>query len=429
MECPICIEKYNKSILSKVVCDFCKFECCKSCWKKYLMDTYEDLHCMNCKKPWSRQITIEKFGKTFVDKQYKKRREDVLYEREKGMFPATQPYIEKELQSEELDKEIYQIDKQIRELTYLKNSLREQKYIFDNKKEVDKKLFIRPCSLNGCKGFLSSQWKCGICKNYTCNDCLENIGQSKNNDEHKCDPNNIETAKMLLNETKPCPKCGSRIFKIEGCDQMFCTACHTPFSWKTGKIEQGRIHNPHYFEWLKNENKTERPMGEILCGRDVDHNFVSRIRRLCGYIARKNFLGEKLLYILENSQRLIHMREVELPRWNTDRLRENLALRISFMRNKITEDNFKITIQKREKEREKKNDISNVINLFLSCSVDILYRFLSEIEKNDYRKLVTENPFYDELEKLRLYCNNCFENISSFYNCKIYRIEKNWIFH
>ena len=55
---------------------------------------------------------------------------------------------------------------------------------------------------------------------------------------------------MKRAESKPCPKCGACVQKSMGCDQMFCTACKTPFDWRTLKIIQhSRIHNPHFFEW------------------------------------------------------------------------------------------------------------------------------------------------------------------------------------
>jgi hypothetical protein len=76
-----------------------------------------------------------------------------------------------------------------------------------------KKTFIRKCPGEACRGFLSSQWKCGLCEKYTCKDCLE----VKFGDEHVCNPDAIETAKLINSDSKPCPGCGAVIFKIDGC--------------------------------------------------------------------------------------------------------------------------------------------------------------------------------------------------------------------
>jgi len=425
MECFICVEKYNKSQRSQILCDFCDFESCKECWKKYLLDTTEDIHCMRCKKSWDRNITIKKLGKTFLDKQYKKRREELLFERERGMFPATQPYVEKEIETEKINSQIYELDFEIHSLLRKKHDLKMKIHkISDiNKKQV----FIRPCSKENCKGFLSTQWKCGICENYTCNQCLEFVGSHKEKDEHKCDPNNMETAKLLLNDTKPCPKCGSGIFKIEGCDQMFCTQCHTPFSWTTGKVEKGRIHNPHFFEWMRKEGRVmERPDGEILCGRDIDHWFIVKLENM--------FRGNKhdiVVLTLKRYRNLIHLREVDLGKYRTDRLGDNLQMRVDFMRNKMSEDEFKVTLQKREKERMKKTEIFNILNMFINCNIDIAYRFVEFIETNGITPFLNGNGIIDfrqEWDKILSYTNDSFIEVSKNFGCKVFVITPNWSF-
>ena len=105
-----------------------------------------------------------------------------------------------------------------------------------------------------------------------CNKCLEKInitshgGESKTNG-HTCDPEKIATYEMIKRECKACPGCGEPISKINGCDQMWCTKCHVAFSWDTGKIDYGNVHNPHFIEWERMQGKMMiRQPGEILCG-------------------------------------------------------------------------------------------------------------------------------------------------------------------
>lgn len=51
--------------------------------------------------------------------------------------------------------------------------------------EDDRKKFIRHCTRDGCKGFLSTAWKCGICEWYSCSKCF--IPKAKEHDAvHEC---------------------------------------------------------------------------------------------------------------------------------------------------------------------------------------------------------------------------------------------------
>ncbi|MGL5961818.1 MAG: hypothetical protein ACRCZ0_07680 [Cetobacterium sp.] len=115
-----------------------------------------------------------------------------------------------------------------------------------NNNNVEKVINSFMCPVVNCDGIVTDG-KCSYCKNNICVKCY----QTRAND-HKCDPNVLATIKLLKNDTKPCPKCKIPIYKIDGCDQMFCVKCKTAFSWKTGKIETGVVHNPHYFEWMRN---------------------------------------------------------------------------------------------------------------------------------------------------------------------------------
>ena len=44
--------------------------------------------------------------------------------------------------------------------------------------------------------------------------------------DHVCKETDIQSANMIKKETRNCPCCGTNIYKIAGCDQMWCTQCH-----------------------------------------------------------------------------------------------------------------------------------------------------------------------------------------------------------
>ena len=169
--------------------------------------------------------------------------------------------------------------------------------------------FETQCPVESCNGFLSKKGLCPICNTQVCKKCQVVIPVSKVGEngkplgpralktarktaihEHICKKEDIETVNALRNETMPCPKCRTRIFKTEGCDQMYCTACEkrghiTVFSWKTGKIDRGRIHNPHYIEFLRKQKKNTREVGDVYCGGLPDVRLVINKLQSLGFKA------------------------------------------------------------------------------------------------------------------------------------------------
>jgi len=115
-----------------------------------------------------------------------------------------------------------------------------------------KVVYNRPCPLEECNGFVdTSKWVCGTCKKHICKECF-----IEKEEGHECNKEMVDTVKMIMKESRPCPKCSIYIHKTEGCDQMWCTQCHTTFSYRTGEIHVGRTHNPMYYQWLRETHGT-----------------------------------------------------------------------------------------------------------------------------------------------------------------------------
>ena len=181
----------------------------------------------------------------------------------------------------------------------------------------EKKQFIMPCPIDGCRGFLSQSWKCGVCLEHICKDCHckknEEVvdkakeGSGKEKMIHECDPDIKASIALMKRDSKRCPTCGSVIYRIEGCDQMWCTQCCNAFSWNTGRVQKGMVHNPHYFEWLRSQGgDTTRAMRDIVnCGA----------RFIDGYIRFRPTDSQ----IMREAYRLLrHIDQAELPEVPSD---------------------------------------------------------------------------------------------------------------
>jgi len=424
MECGICVENYNKSYRLKVSCPYCEYTACRKCCETWLLSETNP-RCINtdCGKEWTRQYVANTFTKSFTNTEYKKHREAVLFDQERALLPATQPIVENIINREKIDIEIRRIEEEELRAIYVRiAALRSDRNRLErNTNNVsERSTFIKACPDSDCRGFLSSQWKCGLCEKWSCSDCHEVKGYTRDC-EHTCNPDNVATASLLAMDTKSCPSCGTGIHKIEGCDQMFCTMCNTGFSWRTGRIETN-IHNPHYYEWLRRTGGGEAPRNpnEIRCGREITNTFT---RLLVSNLRIGGIHTDVINKVTRICESIIHFRYVELVRFPADRVLNNQDLRINYLRNKISEDNFKIQIQRLDKKHQKNREIHNVLTILYNTVTDILYRFENEVcEETFYRRSTEEKQstidILNEIDSIREYVNECLLDISKTYDSK-----------
>lgn len=440
--CVVCAEDSSGTRNPLIKCPFaeCQFTACRKCCQRYILDQRVS-KCMNgdCGREWDRKFIVDHFQKTFVTGDWKKMREQVLYDREKALLPATQGVVENRIHQENTKEEIRQVDRLMHELHDRRRNLEVQYRIglHGNANPAhERRQFIRACPADECRGFLSQQWKCGTCAKSTCSDCHE--VKHEHDILHVCNPDNVATATLLNKDTKPCPKCATGIFKIEGCDQMWCTQCHTAFSWKSGHIETN-VHNPHFYEWQRRMNNGVAPRvaGDIPCGhREINHmtpgNLTTLIRlKLNLNIAAKEesdhfvLLFRRIYRICESIHHLV-MVQIDLYRVVGHREENNMELRVDYLRNKITEEDFKVKVQRANKQHEKKREISEVLNMFVATVTEIIYGVhICVMEMNTIKtwelKLEVEkmvNDRLDQVETIRTYSNQCLETIAATYGSK-----------
>ncbi len=431
-ECFICIEPMNKSTRKRVECGSCDYSACRECYKHYLININDNPHCMSCKGEWNHVAMIEKFDKSFVNIGYKQHRENVLVDRERSKMVATQPYVEQILLNGVIRKDIEKMEKEKRAIEVKIQELHSNIKTYNPRTTVDKKQFIRKCMGEDCKGFLSSQWKCGMCNHWSCPECHVVIGLERGQEMsgivHECNADILATAKLLDSDTKMCPKCSTGIFKIDGCDMMFCVECHTSFSWKTGKIETGHIHNPHYFEWLRNGGQTiDRNPDEVRCGREMDHYFIERIMRKLR-VFKDNIQSRIRDCLSERARNIIHTRAVNMVQFGRmEGYEDNLDLRIKFMLNELNDEEFKKKLQQREKQNAKKQEYLNIVGMFVNCQTEIFYRIDNMLDTTHNNEMQTQiEKLMNESDRLMEYTNECLKNISNTYSSAKYHFEYNF---
>jgi hypothetical protein len=238
-----------------------------------------------------------------------------------------------------------------------------------------------------------------------------------------CDPGNVETVNLLKKDTKPCPKCGTMIFKISGCSQMWCPDCHTAFDWNTMKIETGRIHNPHYYEFQKAGKTTaNREHGDIPCGG------MPELRELLNALGYRTYtnryapqtLGNPVSDELLKIHRLVsHLQNYELRRAPENEA-DNQNLRVKYLLHEISEDQMKLILQRNEKAREKLRDRNNLLRMFCDVTGDLLRQMVLGT--------IPHQECIDNVTSLRDYTRGAFTVIHKRYSCSTDWISDGWEF-
>jgi hypothetical protein len=124
----------------------------------------------------------------------------------------------------------------------------------------EKKTFIRRCLRDGCQGFLSTAWKCGLCEWYSCGTCLTVKGEHRDT-AHECKKEDVETAELIRKDSKSCPNCGQYIQKSSGC-----FAPDTPVRlWDGTTILAQDVHKGHE---LVGDDGTKRTVLDTVTGED-----------------------------------------------------------------------------------------------------------------------------------------------------------------
>jgi hypothetical protein len=282
--------------------------------------------------------------------------------------------------------------------------------------------FVRRCTAPDCKGFLSSVWKCGLCFNWICSECFEVKGTEKDI-AHTCKKEALETATLIKKDTKPCPSCGEVIMKSDGCDQMWCTSCHNPFSWRTGQlITKGIIHNPHYFQWLaKGGQAPPRNPGDIPCGGLPDIYVLSRRMYNIGV---NNNIREEFMHIFRICSHII---DIERRRYELHlEPNNNQDIGVQYLLKDIDETSWKQTLAKREKARQKSNEIRDILDAFNGAAIDLFRRIdMNQIySRTQMEELISQ--IKKELNALRKFTVDALASVSRSFNCSVPLINDKW---
>jgi hypothetical protein len=399
---------------------------------------------MNCKVEWSEEFIDSHLTKTFRNGDLRKHREKVLIDRGKAQITEVLPYAEMYKDIDRANEEIEKLQQERLEILKKERDLRERiqtqlilKRGLDDtirdrtRQRVERREFVMKCPSDDCRGFLSTAWKCGICAKHFCSEC-----HAQKAEGHECNEEAKASATLIRKETHPCPKCGIRISKIDGCDQMWCTQCQTAFSWKTGQIaENTRVHNPHYYEYLRRVNNgvvPREPGDGVPVPFQCDNNryaYGGAFERGMRFIWRT--YGEDADTTHIATEVIKCFRTIShIHGWSNPHLRrsiENTNFEIrqatcEYLLNKVNEDEWGKRLVKIERANQQNRNKLQLLETFVQVGDQQIAECL------DNTTLEKVKHFLTEMHKVRLFINDSFEQLAKVSGTKAKKIPDDWEF-
>ena len=464
-DCPVCCEKYSKRIRKPVGCAYCEYAACRECTSRYLLDKCVDASCMNCKRIWGTQFLLDAFTKTWVHGEWRAHVSKMLMEHERSRLPQTQEerlpgyklYSENATALEEngtaiskLRRQMIELERRYFALTRQQNILVRTGYLSSTTNgdaiapSSKRRRSYFACTVDGCRGLVDGTWKCGVCSAAVCDRCRAVLPPASSDGEaptHECDPGDVKTFDLLRRDTRPCPNCHVPVTKTEGCDQMWCTACDKAWSWASGTLIRGEIHNPYYFEFLSRQgqhgriddfgNATDPPpraddVGAPVCadGQDamrLPHDSViqvalSRLRTehgLYGSVDETKFRAVM--------QRIRHLLLDTLP-LHRDKVavagRDKYEERLRFLTNEITRKDFEDLLYAEEKKRIKSADYIQIAETFLLTTSPAVSKAIVAIAHRACTEVVARRVMSEALE--------VYEAAAGFCDDAILKLNRQW---
>ena len=204
---------------------------------------------------------------------------------------------------------------------------------------------------------------------------------------------------------------------LVNCDQMFCVECHTAFSWTSGQVVNGVIHNPHYYEFLRKQGNGVAPRnaGDVPCGGVP---YYTHLQAGLTHVSRETqrFILAIHRLTAEIADQRIHMYQ------GAFNMNDNGDLGVQYLMKDINKEAMQTELAKRELKRNKHLAIRGVLEMFVTTSTMMLNNITNTPPANDevFQTTVTE------YNNLRTYVNESLMNVSKMKSCSVPQIGDKW---
>jgi hypothetical protein len=198
---------------------------------------------------------------------------------------------------------------------------------------------------------------------------------------------------------------------------MFCVECHTAFSWQTGAVVNGVIHNPHYYEFLRNQGNGTAPRnaGDVPCGGVPYYTHLTQALRSLSATTQRIVMRIHRLTAEITDQRI----QMYQGAFN---MNDNGDLGVLYLMKEITKEAMQTELAKRELKRNKHLAIRAVLEMFVNTSTMMLNNMINEQPTGD----ATFQNTLLEYTNLRKYVNESLMTVSKMKSCSVPQIGDGW---
>lgn len=456
-ECDICARSTTKKLRKLITCPYCQQSACTECVRTHLKTGLEPT-CFSCSTVWSTPVLYANLSASFVNKDLFERQVDIVLEQQRRLLPSTthlvkqhQDYVDeltiltethrKMVESHDLHKQNWrkQTDKNEKSHTKkiidtLRLSIKTQQAIIDalnreynafllsNGKQAATPERYVACPTTNCRGFIpvfderTQHMICLACGKDACIKCGELYDT-----DHKCSEETLANIAKVKSDSKQCPGCRAYIHRIEGCYQMWCTACHTTFDWKSLRILTERVHNPHYVAYLAqqaNGGNTIVGNDQPLCRITLTQAKEELLRR--GVVISHNDVVPLLFsfnkYIAKSQVAKFHdplidlfVRVPDIEDWLNTQRQTLLSfeqrwtnLRIDYLRKTKSEEQWRKAIRTCLKLRQKITENLQIGTTYCTVAINLQHEFMNG---KSAEEVMTA---YKDLSR---YIRKCFQDV------------------
>ena len=262
---------------------------------------------------------------------------------------------------------------------------------------------------------------------------------------HTCKQEDVDSVKEIRKHSQQCPSCKIRIFKIAGCDTMWCTNCNNGFNYRTGMIikDVRQLHNPHYAEFIRQnpnfrygsgrEEKADHKAPHNPCDVMTLETFVpyefGRVQRKFVDLRRVHFLLNreqvvnsvnevKYQQIICDFQQLMgHIQDYALRKFIQGNQYDAVEYAYKFVTSKLDEKRWRIQIEHHDRFQQTNREYADVIQLWLVVLHDLFTNYLMSESKyalNDEDMI----KFITEMMNMTNYTNRLISEMNETYKRK-----------